>query len=81
MGNIALGTKLTILGIILLIIRRTVEPKVMGVQMGLSPLAVLIAMFIGAKLFGLVGFIVGPLVVIIFTTAKEAGIIKLDFKL
>ncbi|WP_342525932.1 sporulation integral membrane protein YtvI [Chryseomicrobium sp. FSL W7-1435] len=81
MGNIALGTKLSILAVILLIIRRSVEPKVMGAQMGLSPLAVLIAMFIGAKLFGLVGFIVGPLVVIIFTTAKEAGIIKLDFKL
>ncbi|WP_243370620.1 sporulation integral membrane protein YtvI [Tetzosporium hominis] len=81
MGNFALGTKLSILAVILLIIRRSVEPKVMGAQMGLSPLAVLIAMFIGAKLFGLAGFIVGPLVVIIFTTAKEAGIIKLDFKL
>lgn len=81
MGNVALGTKLAILAVILLIIRRSVEPKVMGAQMGLSPLAVLIAMFIGAKLFGLVGFIVGPLVVIIFTTAKEAGIIKMNFKL
>lgn len=81
MGNVALGTKLAILAVILLIIRRTVEPKVMGVQMGLSPLAVLIAMFIGAKLFGIVGFIIGPLIVIVFTTAKEAGIIKLNFKL
>lgn len=81
MGNVALGTKLAILAVILLIIRRSVEPKVMGAQMGLSPLAVLIAMFIGAKLFGLVGFIVGPLVVIVFTTAKEAGIIKMNFKL
>lgn len=81
MGNVALGTKLSILAVILLIIRRSVEPKVMGAQMGLSPLAVLIAMFIGAKLFGLVGFIIGPLVVIIFTTAKEAGIIKLNIKL
>lgn len=81
MGDVALGTKLAILAVILLIIRRSVEPKVMGAQMGLSPLAVLIAMFIGAKLFGLVGFIVGPLVVIVFTTAKEAGIIKMNFKL
>lgn len=81
MGNIALGTKLSILAVILLIIRRTIEPKVMGAQMGLSPLAVLIAMFIGAKLLGFAGFIIGPLIVIIFTTAKEAGIIKMNFKL
>lgn len=80
-GDIVLGTKLTILAIILLIIRRAVEPKLMGAQMGISPLAILIAMFIGAKLFGFLGFLIGPLVVILFITAKEAGMIKLNFKL
>lgn len=80
-GDIALATKLFILAAILLIIRRTVEPKVMGHQIGLSPLATLIAMYIGLKLIGVMGFIVGPLVVILFTSAKEAGIIKFNFKL
>lgn len=80
-GDIVLGTKLTILAIILLIIRRAVEPKLMGSQMGISPLAILIAMFIGAKLFGFLGFMLGPLVVILFITAKETGMIKLNFKL
>ncbi len=80
-GDIVLGTKLTILAIILLIIRRAVEPKLMGSQMGISPLAILIAMFIGAKLFGFLGFIIGPLVVILFITAKESGMIRLNFKL
>lgn len=80
-GNIALGTKLAILAIILLIIRRTVEPKVMGSQIGLSPLPTLIAMFIGLKLIGFLGFFLGPLVVILFTTAREAGIIKMNFRI
>ncbi|OIJ09772.1 sporulation integral membrane protein YtvI [Anaerobacillus arseniciselenatis] len=80
-GNIGLATQLFVLAAILLIIRRTVEPKVMGHQIGLSPLATLIAMYIGLKLLGVIGFIVGPLVVILFTSAKEAGIIKLNFKL
>lgn len=80
-GDIVLGTKLTILAIILLVIRRAVEPKLMGSQMGVSPLAILIAMFIGAKLFGFLGFIIGPLVIILFKTAKETGMIKLNFKL
>ncbi|OIJ13288.1 sporulation integral membrane protein YtvI [Anaerobacillus alkalilacustris] len=80
-GNMAIATKLLVLAAILLIIRRTVEPKVMGQQIGLSPLATLIAMYIGLMLLGVIGFIVGPLVVILFTSAKEAGIIKANFKI
>lgn len=80
-GDIAMGTKLAILAAILLIIRRTVEPKVMGNQIGLSPLPTLIGMFIGLKLFGVLGFFIGPLIVILFNTAREAGIIKMDFKI
>lgn len=80
-GDVALGTKLAILALVLLVIRRAVEPKLMGSQIGLSPLATLIAMFIGLKLFGFFGLLIGPLVVIVFTTAKEAGIIKTNFKL
>lgn len=72
-GNTYLGTGLVILAIVLLIIRRTVEPKVMGEYIGLSPLATLISMFIGAKLLGLLGFIVGPLLLIAFRTAREVS--------
>ncbi|MCK0470630.1 sporulation integral membrane protein YtvI [Halalkalibacter sp. APA_J-10(15)] len=80
-GNVSMGTQLLVLAAILLVIRRTVEPKVMGQQIGLSPLATLIAMYIGLMLFGVLGFIIGPLIVIAFTSAKEAGIIKLNFKI
>lgn len=80
-GDVVLGTKLAILGVILLVIRRTIEPKLMGSHMGISPLAVLIAMFLGAKLFGILGFLIGPLIVILFNTAKESGMIKLNFKI
>ncbi|SFM00478.1 sporulation integral membrane protein YtvI [Gracilibacillus orientalis] len=79
-GDIFVGGQLAILAIILLAIRRTVEPKVMGKHIGLSPLATLIAMYIGLKLLGILGFIVGPLLVIAFNSAKEAGIIKMNFK-
>ncbi len=79
-GDIVQGTQLAILALVLLIIRRTVEPKVMGTQIGLSPLATLVAMFIGLQLIGFLGFFVGPLIVILFTSAREAGMIKMDFK-
>ncbi|MGP4062149.1 sporulation integral membrane protein YtvI [Halobacillus litoralis] len=80
-GDIAIGTKLGVLAIVLLAIRRTVEPKVMGRHIGLSPLATLIAMYLGLQLIGLLGFILGPLVVIAFNSAKEAGIIKWNYKI
>ena len=80
-GNTAMGIKLSILAIILLAIRRIVEPKVMGKHIGLSPLATLIAMFLGLKLLGILGFILGPLVVIAFTSAREAGIIQWNIKI
>lgn len=80
-GDVVLGTQLLVLGIILLIIRRTVEPKVMGHHIGLSPLATLISLYIGLSLLGVIGFIVGPLAVIAFSSAREAGLIKLDFKI
>lgn len=80
-GSTFMGIQLAILAIILLAIRRTVEPKVMGVQIGLSPLATLISMYIGLKLFGLFGFIIGPIIVIVFTSAKEVGIINFNFKI
>ncbi len=80
-GDIGTGTKLAILAAVLLIIRRTVEPKVMGSQIGLKPLPTLVAMFIGLKLFGFLGFFIGPLIVILFTTAREANIIRFNLKI
>lgn len=80
-GDIVLGTKLAILAIVLLAIRRTIEPKVMGHHIGLSPLPTLIAMFLGLQLIGFLGFFLGPLVVILFNSAKEAGIIKFNMKI
>lgn len=79
-GDVVLGTKLAILAVILLAMRRILEPKFMGQHIGLSPLATLISMFIGLKLLGIFGFILGPLLVIAFNSAKEAGIIKFKVK-
>ncbi|MFC3040217.1 sporulation integral membrane protein YtvI [Virgibacillus xinjiangensis] len=80
-GNMPTGIQLAVLAIILLAIRRTVEPKVMGQHIGLSPLATLIAMFLGLQLIGILGFILGPLLVIAFNSAREAGIIKGKIKI
>ncbi|MEG0259402.1 MAG: sporulation integral membrane protein YtvI [Lysinibacillus sp.] len=81
MGNTSLAIQLLVLAAVLLIIRRTVEPKVMGSHIGLSPLPTLIAMFIGLQLLGIVGIFLGPFVIILFIALKETGIIKTNFKI
>lgn len=80
-GNLAMGTKLAIMAAALLIIRRTIEPKMMGTHIGLSPLSTLIAMYLGMEILGLTGFIIGPLLLIGFNTSKETGIFKTSFKI
>nr|WP_239558685.1 sporulation integral membrane protein YtvI [Peribacillus deserti] len=80
-GDIPTGTQLALLGCMLLIIRRAVEPKVTGAHIGLSPLNTLISMYLGFKVLGILGIIFGPVLLAAVYTASEAGIIKLPFKI
>ena len=53
------------------IIREVIEPKLIGNRIGIKPLYTLMAMYIGLKLFGIAGFILGPVgLVIIITIIK-----------
>lgn len=53
----------------------------MGKHMGLSPIATLASLFIGIQLFGGVGLLVGPLLVITYKAMRESGLLQIDFKL
>ncbi|MBM7649178.1 sporulation integral membrane protein YtvI [Bacillus ectoiniformans] len=80
-GNQFLGFGLIVLFIIITVVRRILEPKVFSTNMGISPLAALVSLFIGFKLLGFIGFFLGPAVVIVYDTLREAGIIKSKWKI
>lgn len=80
-GDHILAVKLIILSLFLLIQRKVLEPKIMGNGVGLSPLPTLIAMFIGLKLMGFIGFFIGPIILIFLITLIESGAIKTNFKI
>ena len=40
--------------------REFLEPRLMGKQIGISELEMIISMYIGIKLFGLMGVLLGP---------------------
>lgn len=51
--------------------REVLEPKLIGDKMGIWPVAILFAVYVGIKLFGLMGIIKGPVgLVIIFETYR-----------
>lgn len=54
------------------IIREILEPKLLGNHMGIKPIFTLMSMYIGLKVFGISGFLLGPIsLVVIFTIIKE----------
>lgn len=57
--------------------RSTLEPKLLGRQLGLDPLVTLISLYVGFRLWGIVGMMLGPLLVITvissFPQLKIAG--------
>ncbi|MZQ84993.1 sporulation integral membrane protein YtvI [Paenibacillus sp. 5J-6] len=73
-GNLVLGIGLSVLYGVIVIARQIMEPKVLASSVGLDPLATLIAMFVGLKLFGLLGLIVGPVSLILISAFYRARI-------
>ncbi|QXM06402.1 sporulation integral membrane protein YtvI [Crassaminicella indica] len=66
---------LILLYIIIILIRQLLEPKILGSQIGLYPLATLISMYIGLKIFGIFGLIIGPVSLIFFMALQKVNIL------
>jgi sporulation integral membrane protein YtvI len=78
-GNTRLAIGLLILFTVITVIRRIVEPKILGSSLGISALAALASMYLGFQLLGFIGLILGPAVVIIIEALRKAGFIKFKF--
>lgn len=63
--NKTLGISLILVYILIIVIRNFAEPKIIGKQIGVNPLFTLIAIFLGYKLFGFLGLIILPLILIV----------------
>lgn len=64
-GNIFAAAILITVYLLSQIIREVIEPKLIGNRIGVRPLYTLMSMYIGFKLFGVAGFILGPIGLII----------------
>ncbi len=75
-GNVGLGIGLSVLYVVVIVQRQIMEPKILSSSIGLDPLATLVALFVGFKLIGFLGLIVGPIVLVIGQTLHRAGVFK-----
>lgn len=71
LGQAKKAIVLLIVCIIVMVGRQILEPHIVGVQLGVHPLLTLVSVFVGYKLFGLLGFIIGPIAVIIVKNLFE----------
>ena len=61
--NQAIG--LSIIYIIVLLTRQVLEPKIVGQQIGIHPLITLMSVYIGLRVFGVLGLFIGPCIAVI----------------
>jgi predicted PurR-regulated permease PerM len=64
-GNLFLGFGLLVLYVVITFIRQAVEPRLVGQQIGLHPIVVLLCMYAGLKLFGVVGLFGLPITILV----------------
>ncbi|NMA25850.1 MAG: sporulation integral membrane protein YtvI [Clostridiales bacterium] len=64
-GNYALGIELAVLYVVMVIVRNILEPKIVGRQIGVHPLAMLISMYVGLRIFGFIGIFILPLILVV----------------
>lgn len=83
-GDINLGMAIIILLIIMSVVRQLLEPKLVSKNIGIHPIFTLIAMYTGLRIFGILGLMIGPIVLIvlknIFSELVNKGVLKTIFE-
>lgn len=76
-GDYGMAIGLLVLYAAVTVIRQIVEPKLVAGQLGLPPFVTLIAMYLGLKIFGVMGVFALPIIIIMLKLLNDEGIINL----
>ncbi|MCT8137399.1 sporulation integral membrane protein YtvI [Anaerobacillus sp. CMMVII] len=75
-GQLPLTIGLSVLYGVVVIQRQIMEPKILSSSIGVDPLATLVSLFIGYKLFGFLGLIIGPVLLVFIQTLHNAHVFR-----
>ena len=65
LGHVSLAAQLLVLYLIIFLVRQLFQAKILGDSIGVHPLWMLVTLYAGIQFFGLYGFIVAPILIII----------------
>lgn len=77
MGKTGLGIGVLVIYVIITVLRQYIEPKLVAGQLGLPPIATLMGMYIGLKLFGVLGMFILPFTITILKVLNDDGVIRI----
>lgn len=75
-GDYITAIQIMIIWGVVLLFRRTAEPKILGDQTGISPIASLISIYVGMKVAGVAGMIFGPILCMIVLNIAGLGLFR-----
>lgn len=75
-GQTGLGVSLLVIYLVISGVRQVLEPKIVGDNIGLHPLATLISLYVGLQLAGTTGLILGPVLLVILIASHRAGMLE-----
>lgn len=76
-GDYAMAIGLVIMYVCITVIRQIIEPKLVAAQLGIPAFLMVIAMFMGTKLFGFIGLFLLPITLVMLKLLNDEGIIQL----
>jgi len=77
LGDMRVGLGLVISWLIISLVRNCAQAKLMGSQIGLDPLASLISIYVGWRVWGVGGMLIFPVLLVTVQQLNERGIISL----
>ncbi|OUM96371.1 MAG: sporulation integral membrane protein YtvI [Firmicutes bacterium ZCTH02-B6] len=77
LGNLPQAVQLVGIFLVMFAARNLLQAKVLGDSVGMHPLLMLIALWVGIVVFGVYGILIGPILAIIAKALANAGIIPL----
>ncbi len=76
LGDIGYGFSLLVVLTLMAAVRQGAQGKVMGSNLGFHPLTIMMALYVGFRTMGSIGFIIGPAILVITKAIVRAGFIQ-----
>ncbi|MGY0693094.1 sporulation integral membrane protein YtvI [Virgibacillus sp. FSP13] len=73
-SNYPMTISISILYMVIIVGRQILEPKLLSTSLGVNPLSVLIAVFLGMQIWGFFGLLLAPILLVLLNVLYQSGV-------